>query len=234
MTYIWMCKDILLYASLGKVKNIKYPVILIERPDVWIIITDHLCLLNTCIITTKHNKTLSWWRHQMETFSALLTLCAGNSPVSGEFPSQRPVTRSFDVFFDLRLYKRLSKHSWGWWFETLSSSLWRHRNVQILWRSVVVEENNKTIRAFPLKRKCCHFDEILITDCTESCHFDNFRCSQWLKFRQNDDISVSVSPPFSWLKEWKAIHEITSNDPVGYDTVVITTSTLLGHQQTQC
>ena len=43
-----------------------------------------------------------------------------------------------------------------------------------------------------LKRKCCHFDEILITDCTESCHFDNFRCSQWWKFRQNDDISVSV------------------------------------------
>ena len=43
-----------------------------------------------------------------------------------------------------------------------------------------------------LKRKCCHFDEILITDCTESCHFDNFRCSKWWKFRQNDDISVSV------------------------------------------
>ena len=39
----------------------------------------------------------------METFSALLALCAGNSPVTGEFPSQRPVTRSFDVFFDLRL-----------------------------------------------------------------------------------------------------------------------------------
>ena len=38
----------------------------------------------------------------METFSALLALCAGNSPVSGEFPAQRPVTRSFDVFFDLR------------------------------------------------------------------------------------------------------------------------------------
>ena len=28
----------------------------------------------------------SWWRHQMETFSALLALCAGNSPVPGEFP----------------------------------------------------------------------------------------------------------------------------------------------------
>ena len=39
----------------------------------------------------------------METFFALLALCAGNSPVTGEFPAQRPVTRSFDAFFDLRL-----------------------------------------------------------------------------------------------------------------------------------
>ena len=46
----------------------------------------------------------------METFSALLALCAGNSLVTGEFPAQRPVTRSFGVFFDLRLYKRLSKN----------------------------------------------------------------------------------------------------------------------------
>ena len=45
----------------------------------------------------------------METFSALLALCDENSPVNGEFPSQGPVTRSFDVFFDLRLNKRLSK-----------------------------------------------------------------------------------------------------------------------------
>ena len=43
----------------------------------------------------------SWWRHQMETFSALLAICARNSPVPGEFPTQMPVTRSFDVFFDL-------------------------------------------------------------------------------------------------------------------------------------
>ena len=46
----------------------------------------------------------------------------------GEFPTQRPVTRSFDVFFDLRLNKRLSKQPWGWWFETPSWSLWRHCN----------------------------------------------------------------------------------------------------------
>ena len=64
-------------------------------------------------------------------FSALLALCVGNSPVTGEFPSQRPVTRSFDVFFDLRLNKRLSKQSWGWWLETPSRSLWRHCNDQL-------------------------------------------------------------------------------------------------------
>ena len=43
------------------------------------------------------------WRHQMETFHALLALNAGNSTVNGEFPAQSPVTRNFDVFFDLRL-----------------------------------------------------------------------------------------------------------------------------------
>ena len=71
----------------------------------------------------------SWWRHQIETFSALQAICVGNSLVSGEFPAQRPVTWSFDVFFDLYLNKRLSKQSWVWWFEALSLPLWRHRNV---------------------------------------------------------------------------------------------------------
>ena len=60
----------------------------------------------------------------METFSALLDICAGNSPVSGE----RPVTQSFDISFDLLLNKRLSKQSWGWWFETLSCPLLRQRH----------------------------------------------------------------------------------------------------------
>ena len=68
----------------------------------------------------------------METFSALLAICAGNSPVPGEFTAQSPVTRSFDVFFDRRLNKRLSKQSWSWWFETQSRPLWRHRNDTIL------------------------------------------------------------------------------------------------------
>ena len=79
----------------------------------------------------------AWWRHQMETFSALLTICAGNSPVTGDFPAQRPVTRGFDVFFGLRLNKRLSKQSHGWWFETPSSPLWCHCNGQIMLNSLL-------------------------------------------------------------------------------------------------
>ena len=80
----------------------------------------------------------SWWRHQMETFSALLAICEGNSPVPGEFPTQRPVTRSFDVFFDLRLHKRLCKQWWCWWFETLSRPLWRLRNEIALKQASVI------------------------------------------------------------------------------------------------
>ena len=53
----------------------------------------------------------SMMTQQMERFSALLALFAGNSPVTGEFPAQWPVTRNFYVFFDLRLNKRLSKQS---------------------------------------------------------------------------------------------------------------------------
>ena len=55
----------------------------------------------------------SWWRHQMETFSALLAICAGNSPVPGEFPAKKPVTRSFDVFFDVHPNKWFNKQSWA-------------------------------------------------------------------------------------------------------------------------
>ena len=67
----------------------------------------------------------------MEAFSELLALCVGNSPVTGEFPAQRPVTQSFDVFFDLRLNEWLGKQSWGWWFQTSSRPLWRQSNGQI-------------------------------------------------------------------------------------------------------
>ena len=96
----------------------------------------------------------SWWSHQMETFSALLAICAGNSPVTGESPAQRPVTRSFDVFFDLRLSKRLSKQSWGWWSETPSGPLWRHCNVVTLYRWPV-----DSIHKRPVTRKVLYWHD---------------------------------------------------------------------------
>ena len=79
-----------------------------------------------------HDGWLPWWRHKMETFCALLTFCAGTSPVTGQVPLQRPVTRNFDVFFYQWLNKRLSKQSWGWWLETPSCSLWRHCNAMLV------------------------------------------------------------------------------------------------------
>ena len=60
-----------------------------------------------------------WWCHEMETFSVILALCAGNSPV----------TRAL-VLSSITLCpnKWLSKQSWGWWFETPLCSLWHHCN----------------------------------------------------------------------------------------------------------
>ena len=84
---------------------------------------------------------VTWWRHQMETFSAL------HSPVTGEFPAQRPVTHSFDVFFDLRLNKQLSKQPWGWLFETLSRPLWRHCNYII--KFVDSKSQQNTAKCYP-------------------------------------------------------------------------------------
>ena len=56
------------------------------------------------------------WKH----FPCYWPFVRGNSPVTGEFSAQRPVTQSFQVVFDLCLNKRLSKQSWGCWFEILS------------------------------------------------------------------------------------------------------------------
>ena len=72
---------------------------------------------NMCMMTSSNGKIFR-----------VTGFCAGNSPVTGELPTQRPVTQSFDVFFDLRLNGRWSKQTWGWWFETPSYPLWRHCN----------------------------------------------------------------------------------------------------------
>ena len=78
----------------------------------------------------------TWWSFMMTSsngniFRVTGPLC-GEFTGPGEFPTQRPVTQSFDIFFDLRLNKRLNKQSWGWWFETLSRPFWRHRNARKL------------------------------------------------------------------------------------------------------
>ena len=77
----------------------------------------------------------------MEAFSAFLVFFVANSPVTCEFPSQRPVMQSFDVFLDLGLNKQLSKQSWGWWFEMPLRSLWRHCNDKGLNYKVINNHN---------------------------------------------------------------------------------------------
>ena len=79
----------------------------------------YIKMISRCIMMTSSNGNI---------FRVTGPLC-GEFTGPGEFPAQRPVTRSFDLFFHLRLNKRLSKHSWGWWFETPACLLWRHRNV---------------------------------------------------------------------------------------------------------
>ena len=95
-------------------------------------------------------------------------LCAGNSPVTGEFPVERPVTRSFDDFFDLCLNKRLSKQSWGWWFETLPRPLWRHCNVNDCCNDWHNQENDiwitfREIYSIYIYGFCCGFCRVTRT-----------------------------------------------------------------------
>ena len=88
------------------------------------------CPIGYTAIDPKHEPNMgkctnyTWWRHEMEFFPRSWLFGGGNPPVIGGFSSQWPVTRSFDVFFELRLYERLRKQSRHPWFETLSRSAW--------------------------------------------------------------------------------------------------------------
>ena len=135
----------------------------------------------------------AWWRHQMETFSALLALCAGNSPVTGEFLSQRPVTQSFGVFFDLRLTKRLRKQSrppviWDatapiitslWWcnFCTQSTS-WKQAPVPLsIFRSNSKFDENSKHSSVQYTRPittifCTRHDSVTVVTCAK------YRCDR--------------------------------------------------------
>ena len=110
------------------------------------------------------NRIVTWWRHQMEIFSALLVICEGNSSVIGEFPSQRPVALSFDVFFDLCLNRRLSKQSRRRWFETPSRPLWRHCNYGVGCVCNLVEDcSNSIANAMELPQSCTKPSAVCLT-----------------------------------------------------------------------
>ena len=95
----------------------------------WNIYTWIECMALRKLDVGRGRETHSWWRHQMESFSALLALCEENPPVTGGLSSQRPVTGTFDDFFDSHLNKKLSKQSTRRWFDTQLRSSCRHCNV---------------------------------------------------------------------------------------------------------
>ena len=177
---------------------------------------------------------ITWWRHQMETFSALLAICAGNSPVPGEFPAQRPVTRSFAVFFDLRLNKRLSKQSWGWWFKTFSRPLWRHCNDLKQWWVIV--GNRFETEAFSLMKinsdkssaKWRYF--VSASTAQKPCMpwtllkkihrlfmkmvYHQFRSLTW-------KCKISSAYIGSWCQGWKLIFKVHSYFPKSFQNLII-------------
>ena len=97
---------------------------------------------NYSLVLARDRWIYTWWRHQMEIFSTLLAFGVGNSQGTGEFPAQRPVTRSFDVSFDLRLNTRLCKQSWGWWLRRHRA----HYDVTVMtWVNLTTHTNDHDI-----------------------------------------------------------------------------------------
>ena len=125
----------------------------------------------------------------METFSVLLAICAGNSPVTGEFPTQRPVMRSFDVFCDPCLNKWLSKQSRGWWYKMLSRPLWRHCNAKFNFVSIAVGCCSHCCDILWKKKKHCCLMKMHLGNMNQICHSP---------FCQVNKISIS-SPNLSLL-----------------------------------
>ena len=159
--------------------------------------------------------------------SSLLAICAGNSPVPGEFPTQRPVTRSFDVFFDLGLNDRLSKQSWGWWLETLSCPLWRHPNVLFTCQQVLMQDK------LPCKFEMCNISFKIIMTTTAhmiACYrrpsanmtsretivmvwgivWDTGRCQVIMARRKSRSILMDRKYPRSMMQVEQEHYELTS------------------------
>ena len=142
-------------------------------------------------------------------YTGMMTSSNGNifrvtGPLCGEFtgpgeiPSQRPVTRSFDVFFDLRLNKRLSKQPWGWWFETPSWSLWRHRNGKtpsLYWDSPREMTSCDNVKQIPQNKEAfyCNLYRFGYNTCTLAA-----KCMEYLK-RTNKTTVFDILRCWKWL-----------------------------------
>ena len=99
----------------------------------------------------------------------------------GEFPTQRPVTRSFDVFFDLRPNKRLSKQWRGWWFETLSRPFWRHRNDSVTALNVILPGHRGDITMMSyVQRFACVYQRYIKAGDLQSLHTKGRWCGKCL------------------------------------------------------
>ena len=151
----------------------------------------------------------------METFSALLALCAANSPVSGEFSTEGPVTRSFDVFFDLCLNKRLSKQSLGWWSETPSRLSWRHcndwQNIIVIWawmRLKLLATNRWNALFFVWIHNVLFLTDIRMTSCER--HAWRFLHKMSVKPQTYRVVNALYSHIYLWYKilpRWKSVLE---------------------------
>ena len=144
--WLWDCIDILSFFHLHNVISDIYCRIIILTHSLLVVLAA-VAMYNMMVITGEEMVTImmirwrydggiewfrlksyvTWRRHQMEPLSALLALCVRNSPITGEFPSQRPVTRSFNVFFHLRLNKQSRRR----WLKTPPHLLWRHCNYSL-------------------------------------------------------------------------------------------------------
>ena len=116
---------------------------------------------------------MSWWRHQMKPFSALLALWEGNPPVTGGLPSQRLMMRLFDVLFDV-----LCGCTNGWANDRNTGDLRHHRT-----------QNYVTVMVFT-------FDVHVSRECPRSHCFFFWRCQELIKKKNNSHLRFSG---FSWI-----------------------------------
>ena len=150
----------------------------------------------------------------MGTFSALLAFCARNSPVTGEFPAQRPMTRSFDVSLDLRLNQQMSKQWIRWWLETPLRSLWHHCNDCPIWIPSIQQQLLCIVPFNALAAIVAWSATIIIFTAWFKQHmsffrenFDDMHCvnvRQWHKIQIHRYVSQSTS--FSKLKFKKSLY----------------------------